>query len=214
MIILAFECSSHRRSVAIARNGRITAEAEISAGTGAPLLATIDQVLSASGTLREAVDTITVGLGPGSYTGIRASIALASGWQIATGSRLLGVSSVLACAHRCRELGIHGNIAIVVDAQRNELYLEQFEVSPHQVVSIKPLMIVGRETLPGLESSGVRVVGPGLGALGIPGRELEPGASAIAQLTLDNSPALSEHIEPIYLRETSFVKAPAPVTGL
>ena len=47
---------------------------------------------------REAIEAIAVGLGPGSYTGIRAAIALAQGWQLAREVKTLGVSSVAAMA--------------------------------------------------------------------------------------------------------------------
>jgi len=63
---------------------------------------------------------IAVGLGPGSYTGVRAAIALAQGWQLAREIKLLGVSSVEAIAVQAQAEKIFGRVNVVMDAQRNE----------------------------------------------------------------------------------------------
>ena len=108
MILLALEGSSQLRSVAVARDGRVLAEASHAAGRDTPLFALIRQVLDRAEVAPEAVETVAVGLGPGSYTGIRTTIAAAQGWELALGTRLLGLSSVEACAVRCRREGLRG----------------------------------------------------------------------------------------------------------
>ena len=72
---------------------------------------------------------IAVGLGPGSYTGIRAAIAMAQGWQLARGVKLLGVSSAEALAAQAQAENIFGRVNLVIDAQRGEFYLATWEIS-------------------------------------------------------------------------------------
>jgi tRNA threonylcarbamoyladenosine biosynthesis protein TsaB len=94
MAILALEFSSVRRSVALAdAAGAVLAEAvEESTGRGTSAFGLIEQALSVAQLTREAVAVVAVGLGPGSYTGIRAAIAVAQGWRV---RRACGAS--LAC---------------------------------------------------------------------------------------------------------------------
>ena len=51
----------------------------------------IESALAEAKIEREQIEVIAVGLGPGSYTGIRAAISVAQGWQLARGVKLLGV---------------------------------------------------------------------------------------------------------------------------
>ena len=83
MTILALEFSSSQRSVALRRGGdkHSLTEAVETGGRATNALAMIQQVLSQAGIEREQIDLLAVGLGPGSYTGIRAAIAVAQGWQ-------------------------------------------------------------------------------------------------------------------------------------
>ena len=42
----------------------------------------------------EEIDCLAIGIGPGSYTGIRAAISIAQAWQLARSVNLLSISSV------------------------------------------------------------------------------------------------------------------------
>ena len=53
----------------------------------------IEKVLAAAKIEREEIEVLAVGLGPGSYTGIRVAISIAQGWQLARGVKLLGIGS-------------------------------------------------------------------------------------------------------------------------
>ena len=85
---------------------------------------------------------IAVGLGPGSYTGIRAAIAVAQGWQLARGVKLLGVSSAECLAAQAQAEKIFGRVNVVIDAQRGEFYLATWEISDGGGKEISPLKIV------------------------------------------------------------------------
>jgi tRNA threonylcarbamoyl adenosine modification protein YeaZ len=212
MILLALECSAPRRSVAVARDGRVLAQKSHAAGRGTPLLALVEEALGIAGLPRQEVEALAVGLGPGSYTGIRSAIALAQGWGAARAVRLQGVSSAEACALHARRHGLQGPIAVIIDAQRGEFYLAGFDLPAGAgPIASGPLRLVSREEVEGLGATGVRLVGPELAAAGLAGEEIMPDAAAIAELAATRQD-LSEggRLEPIYLRAASFVKAPPP----
>jgi tRNA threonylcarbamoyladenosine biosynthesis protein TsaB len=206
MTILALEFSSERRSVALARDGVVLSEAcEQTGGRGTNAFALIEKVLADSKISREEVTAIAVGLGPGSYTGIRAAIAVAQGWQLACGIRLLGVGSVDCLAAQAQALNIFGPVNVVIDAQRNEYYLAQFDVSAAVRREVLPLQIVAAADVAARQAGGEICVGPDME------RAVFPAAATVARLAADRTDFISgDKLEPIYLRATAFVKALPP----
>jgi tRNA threonylcarbamoyladenosine biosynthesis protein TsaB len=206
MTILALEFSSAQRSVALARDGSVLAEAgEGGGGRATNAFGLIEKVLAQSKVLREEVEVIAVGLGPGSYTGIRAAIALAQGWQLATGIKLLGVSSAEGLAAQAQAAQLFGRVNVVLDAQRGEFYLATWEISGAERAEISPLKIVPAAELLARRAAGEICAGPEME------RVLFPAAAAVARLAAGRTDFLpGEKLEPIYLRATSFAKAPAP----
>jgi tRNA threonylcarbamoyladenosine biosynthesis protein TsaB len=67
---------------------------------------------------------ILVGVGPGSFTGIRVGIAAAQGLAIAWDCRLLGLSSLALLAAGA---SVDGSVAAAVDGGHGELFVQQFE---------------------------------------------------------------------------------------
>ena len=160
----------------------------------------------------ESVDCLAVGIGPGSYTGIRAAIALAQGWQLARPVNLLGISSLDAMAHQLWREGTYGKMNLAVDAQRNEFYLAAYDISATGFKEIELLRLTSLEEIIAKLSTGEPVVGHGL-PQGVTGaRELFPDATDLAQLACTRADFQEdqEELAPIYLRETTFVKAPPP----
>src|SRR5205085_4774844 len=90
---------------------------------------------------REQIECIAVGLGPGSYTGIRAAIAVAQGWQLACGVKLLGISSMDALAAQAPAEGFRGQYQLVIDAQRKEFYVATFEITESSARALDPLRL-------------------------------------------------------------------------
>src|SRR5688572_28862306 len=119
MTILALEFSSMRRSASLMRSSAEPASiASNWPERSTRAFALIDEALQCAKVSRSQIDCIAVGLGPGSYTGIRVAISIAQGWQLATTVKLLGISSVDAIAGQARAQGITGHVACVIDAQR------------------------------------------------------------------------------------------------
>jgi tRNA threonylcarbamoyladenosine biosynthesis protein TsaB len=205
MTILALEFSSARRSAALARgHGEVLAEAAVqTGGRGTDALGLIGQVLTAANLSREAIEVIAVGLGPGSYTGIRAAIAVAQGWQLARGTRLLGLSSTESLAAQAQAEKLFGRVNLVLDAQRGEFYLATWEISAGERREISPLKIVPAAEVAARRAAGELCAGPELE------RRLFPTAATLAALAAERTDFLpGEKLAPVYLRETSFVKAP------
>ncbi|HEV2691504.1 MAG TPA: tRNA (adenosine(37)-N6)-threonylcarbamoyltransferase complex dimerization subunit type 1 TsaB [Verrucomicrobiae bacterium] len=205
MTILALEFSSDRRSVALARDGVVLTEAvEQTGGRTTKAFGLIEAVLGEAKISREAVEVIAVGLGPGSYTGIRAAIAVAQGWQLACGVKLLGVGSMEALAAQAQAEEIFGRVNVVVDAQRGEFYLGEWEISAAKKVEVCPLRIVTAAEITAYAGAGVTSIGPAAE------RGVCPSAAMVARLAVGREHfMLGEQLQPIYLRKTTFVKAPA-----
>ena len=209
MTILAVEFSSDQRSVAIARAGKVVARAEETGGRNAHAFALIERALTKAKLEREAVECVAVGLGPGSYAGIRAAIALAQGWQVATGIRLLGISTVEAMAFQAAASGMTGRITIAIDAQRNEFYSATYAMtaSRHQLVT--PLHLATLSEVNESANTGRLLVWSELQARFPQGVALAPDAAALCELAARRTDfAAGSDLAPVYLREASFIKAP------
>lgn len=236
MLVLAIDTSTDRTAVALVRDGRVIAEDAEPAlpESGAParhgdvLLPKIAAQLQAAGVAPAALDLIGVGLGPGSFTGLRVGLATAKGLALATGVPLRGVSSLEVIARgafdaaRGPQQGATPpeQVFVVLDAGRGELY-----AAGYAGVSLAPLM--GGERAPAPESiarlarvargdcllcgSGVRSHAGELRAalpaarFADPGHDLPAGRDlarvAVAAFT-QSGPSDLGTLEPIYLRDS------------
>jgi tRNA threonylcarbamoyladenosine biosynthesis protein TsaB len=209
MKILALEFSSGQRSVAIFDDGRLLSRAEETGARQNRAFGLIETVLREAGLEREDVECLAVGLGPGSYTGIRLAIALAQGWQLALGTKILGVSSADCLAAQAQREGIFGLVHVVIDAQRNEFYLAGYHVEAAGIREEEPLHLAAMNDVSARAGPGERIVGSEAIRWFPAARALFPDAAMLGQLAAArNDFRPGETLEPIYLRETSFVKAP------
>lgn len=215
MKILAIDFSSAVRSVALVETGaesfRLLGAAEERHGQTTHAFAMIDRVLKEAGVPRDAVDRLALGLGPGSYAGIRVSLAIAQGWQLAKGVDAVGVSSMACLAATAQAQGQRGPASFVVDAHRGEFYLADCQLADAGVQQLNPLAIVARTTIEARLTQGGSVSGPEAAGFFPDARDLFPAAAALAKLAADRVAPFGAHqLEPIYLRAANFVKAPTP----
>jgi len=91
-------------------------------GHATRLLPMIDDLLERAGGGWEAVDLIAVGVGPGTFTGLRIGIATARALAHARGLPLVGVSSLHALAAGATGAAAGGAVLAVVDARRGEAF--------------------------------------------------------------------------------------------
>ncbi len=216
MITLALEFSGNMRSTAVISSdgnsaAKIMGEATDSGDRTLRPLTLIEKTLGIAGLKRGEVSAMAVGLGPGSYTGIRAAISIAQGWQLATGLKLQGVGSAEAIALQLQLKGIRDKVRIAIDAQRGEFYVTLLNICPAAIKVVEPIHLKSREQLDSLPGDEITLFGPGLSAKFPSAHDIDPSASAIGQLALTRNDFVpGELLEPIYLRATTFVKAPPP----
>jgi tRNA threonylcarbamoyl adenosine modification protein YeaZ len=215
MKILALEFSSTQRSVAVSGatpSGRAMSTVEVveTGGRETRPFEMIDTALTQAGLEREQIECLAVGLGPGSYTGIRAAIALAQGWQLARAVKLLGISSADCLAAQARAEGLCGEVVIVIDAQRQGFYLAEYEIGNNDWQGRKGLRIVPHSEIQKRIAAGQVLVGPEANQWPT-GKIFFSRAATLAQLASGRTDFIAGNkLEPIYLRETQFVKAPPP----
>jgi tRNA threonylcarbamoyl adenosine modification protein YeaZ len=214
MKILALEFSSPQRSVAVVPGGagagqHCLGEAIETSARSTNALGLIEEALRLAQLDRAQIECLAVGLGPGSYNGMRLAIALAQGWQLARPVKLVGISSAECIAAQAQAEGIFGRIEVVIDAQRNELYLAGYDLSPQARREIEPLRLATLADAQACQQAGATLIGPEVTKWFPGSRVLFPRAATLGQLARERTSFVAgELIEPIYLRETSFVKAP------
>lgn len=122
MKTLAFDTSTFTATAAVVDGRDVLAESSAlqRAGHSERLLPLVDEVLARAGLTLAQVDRLAVGVGPGSFTGVRLGLATAKGLQLATGHPLVGVSSLAALA--ASAWALEGPLLAAIDARRDEVY--------------------------------------------------------------------------------------------
>ncbi|NUT54536.1 MAG: tRNA (adenosine(37)-N6)-threonylcarbamoyltransferase complex dimerization subunit type 1 TsaB [Thermoleophilia bacterium] len=113
-LILAFDTATEVATSALVDDGELLGERASRAQT---LLADVDALLRQAGAQPRDVTGLAVGIGPGSFTGIRIGLAAARGLALALDVRAAGVSTLDALA-----AGAPGAIP-VIDAKRREVFV-------------------------------------------------------------------------------------------
>jgi tRNA threonylcarbamoyladenosine biosynthesis protein TsaB len=96
------------------------------------LLAEVERVAAASGGW-ESVDLIAVGLGPGTFTGLRVGIATARGLGISLALPVRGVCTLDALAAGIAAAGAEGERLAVLDGWRGEVFAALYAPSGERV---------------------------------------------------------------------------------
>lgn len=116
--ILGFDTVSSLCSVSIYDGTYHTFETPSSYGHARELMPLVARALESLGYGLKDMDALVVGLGPGSFTGIRIGLATALGLSMGSGVPCFGVDSLLS-----RSYGIEGEIRVpLMDARRGNVY--------------------------------------------------------------------------------------------
>jgi tRNA threonylcarbamoyladenosine biosynthesis protein TsaB len=113
-LILAFDTATDRATSALVGDGELLGERVSRAST---LLADVDALVRQGGAHPRDITGLAVGIGPGSFTGIRIGLAAARGLALALDVPAAGVSTLDALA-----AGAPGAIP-VIDAKRREVFV-------------------------------------------------------------------------------------------
>jgi tRNA threonylcarbamoyladenosine biosynthesis protein TsaB len=124
MLMLGIDAALSRASVALVRDGTVLAERSAAGGRGqaAALAPMVASVLNEVDVAASSLDGIAVTVGPGSFTGIRAALALAHGLALAAGRPIVGVTVAEALATALPP----GSRAIwcAIDSRRGRVFLD------------------------------------------------------------------------------------------
>lgn len=149
-----------------------------------------------------APDTIVVGLGPGSYAGVRIAIATAVGLREASGAKLIGIASICGMETTAREYCVIG------DARRASFFFGRVRAgrliegpSLHSLVELETKIaesivpVYASELLPQFPKATLAF----------------PSAGKLAEVARDQIDEITEaqSLEPIYLREPHITVAKA-----
>ena len=113
MLTLAFDTATGVATSALVDDGEVLGERASRAQT---LLEDVDALLRQGGAHPRDLDALAVGIGPGSFTGVRIGLAAARGLALALDLRGAGLSTLDALA-----AGAPGAVP-VVDARRHEVF--------------------------------------------------------------------------------------------
>lgn len=122
MRILALDTATTACTVAVADGDHILAELtlEVPRAHSTRLMPLIAQAIGDSGLAKADIDAIAVGVGPGSFTGLRIGLATAKGLAFALGKPCVGVPTLRAMAYgTSAQLGL---VVPMLDARRGEVF--------------------------------------------------------------------------------------------
>jgi tRNA threonylcarbamoyl adenosine modification protein YeaZ len=200
MKILALELSTGRGSVALVDQDRLAFTREFANDrkhSGA-----FFECLEAAHQSCGAAALIVVGLGPGSYAGVRIAISAAVGLQAAYGGQLIGIASI--CATDTSDPAF----CVIGDARRNSFFYSAIangeceegpiltnEETLRDRLRDSPLPVYSAEALPQFAQT----------------RIAYPSAARLAQLAQqDRLDKILPPLQPIYLREAHITQPKQP----
>ncbi|HEV7359069.1 MAG TPA: tRNA (adenosine(37)-N6)-threonylcarbamoyltransferase complex dimerization subunit type 1 TsaB [Steroidobacteraceae bacterium] len=155
MRILALDAATEACSVALLANGRLAVRTLESGRSSAPkILGMAEEVLAEAQVSLAMLDCIAASIGPGSFTGVRITVAVAQGLAFGAGLKVVPVTTLEALA--LQVLGDSTSSAIAcLDARMGEVYWGCFAADAARGV---------------IERSASRVGPPDSVVLGQPGR--------------------------------------------
>lgn len=132
--VLAFDTANEVVALGVgllrpaARSIEVVASVELAAhrASNTQLLPLLDAELASWGVARNQIVCVAVGRGPGSFTGVRIAMATAKGIASALGVGLIGVSTLDAIAWKAQLEGVRGELEVLADAMRKEVYPVRF----------------------------------------------------------------------------------------
>ncbi len=122
MRLLALDSALARASAAVLEDGLVLGAA--SGETSAALAVLAAKALASSGLAARDLDAIAATVGPGSFTGIRAGLALAEGLGLAAGIPVVGVSVGEAISALLPDIP-PARLWVAIDSRRGRIFLER-----------------------------------------------------------------------------------------
>lgn len=170
MLILSIDAATSSAGVAVADEKKILYEAFANHGLkhSRTLLGMIDVALKHTESSLEAIDSIGVTIGPGSFTGLRIGLATAKGLALAAGKPIIGIPTLDALANNvgwCCPL-----VCPILNARKGEVYTAFYSgsqtgpvrLSDYMALDPDELAVKTREYMEQTGSSQVTLLGDGV----------------------------------------------------
>lgn len=144
-LILNIDTCSKSTSVALAENGEILElkEAHEVVSHASKLTPFIENVLKNANKKFKELDAIAIGIGPGSYTGLRIGMSTAKGLSYALGIPLISVCPLEAMARKLNKQYKKNNklFVSVMNSRKNEIYCTLLEHDKGIIAGPKPVVL-------------------------------------------------------------------------
>ena len=214
MRLAAVESCTALGSVALFQDGRLVAEdaKRVSNAHGESLLPMVVALFERLGWAPADVARWGVGVGPGSFTGVRIGVATVKGIVIATGAELVGVTSVDALAYGLPEDAEDALVVSVLAAGKGEVFI-QARLSERVVIPPAHLDVGRVAARVAALDTDARVIVAGEAALGVDWSPLGgrvstvvgpphdvPRASVVGLIAMTRAPEDADALEPVYVR--------------
>lgn len=170
LLTLAIDCSTSALALALVGPGTAGAAVttlassaqEVGRQHAALLTVHLADLFARAGVGRGSVGRVHVGIGPGSYTGVRVAVAAAKGLSRAWGVEVVGVYSLLAQAGDA--LAVGAEVVVTRDARRGNVYAQpcmrlddEPAAGPQRIVALAPPEKVPLDTV-AERFAGLRIV--------------------------------------------------------
>jgi tRNA threonylcarbamoyladenosine biosynthesis protein TsaB len=179
MRVLAVDTATEASSVALLNGDELLSRyAEGGLSHAQQILGMVEAVLAEAQVSLSMLDGIAASIGPGSFTGVRISVAVAQGLAFGAGLRVAPVSTLEALALQAMRSGA-ANALACLDARMGEVYWGCFTADPARGVAASSAPSVGPPESVVLPVPGPhRGIGRGFTAYpalaALPGLELDP----------------------------------------
>jgi len=220
MKVLGIDTSGYANAIGVIDNDQILADFTFAARTDSleKIISNIDFVLKKSNLLLEDVQGFGVGLGPGSWTGIRVGVTVAKILAYSTNKPVSGVPTLEVLAYNARN--IPALICPIINAVRDTVYAAFYrmkkgsliKVSEHYVGDLQGLSEMVKEPTVFVGTGAQaysQLIGQALGSSGIDIEAIEdvPKGSTVALLAANHlKRGKSDNVlslEPLYLKEST-----------
>lgn len=211
---LVIDTATERGIVAIIENGNILFEAQLPVGlqNSSYLLPRLHEGLQTLNITPSQLSLIAVGIGPGSYTGIRIGATVAKTLAFASSVPLIGI-----CTLEGFVSSENGCFAVVIDAKVGGAYVQKRERTEQGVVNLSPPQVLPLKEAALLLQDTPAIITPKIGSLPQKLKEVAPQCnwkwqesypspqhiSLLAQERFEQGSSVNqEDLELLYMRKT------------
>jgi len=145
-LILAIETATKLCSVAVARDGVVLALRELESEKrihAEKVNVFISEVMEEAGLALRNLDAVAVGIGPGSYTGLRIGLSAAKGLCYALDKPLIGISTLQVLVSSALRSGVPKDAGLwpMIDARRMEVFTQPHSPDGKSTGPVEPLIL-------------------------------------------------------------------------